>query len=64
MNMALINKKAVKEEFRKRNAKIGNAGLELFAKIEEDKIKQKIEEVIRNMRISGRKALKKEDLNI
>ncbi len=60
--MGLINRKSVKEEFKKRNAKIGNECLEYFVKIEEDKIKQKIVEVVRSMKISGRKTLKKEDL--
>ena len=59
--MGLINKKILKEEFKKAGVKIGNDSMIPFIKIEEEKIKKDSEKIARSARISGRKTVQSED---
>lgn len=58
----MINKKGVKEEFKKKGMKISRKAIKRFIKIEEEKIGRDAEIIIRNARISGRKIVREEDL--
>lgn len=62
--MAFINKKALKREFAKRGARVGKNVLDFFIKIKEKDIKEDIEKIVRNAKLSGRKTIKKEDIEI
>lgn len=57
----MINKKGVKEEFKKKGMKISRKAIKRFIKIEEEKIGRDAEIIIRNARISGRKIVREED---
>lgn len=60
--MGLINKKLLKKKFKDKNAKISDEMARKFInKLEEDADKN-IEVIVRNMRISGRKVVRGEDL--
>lgn len=58
--MRILNRKGVKEAFRKEGASI-NKAVEDFAKLEEKRIEEDIEKAVRNARISGRKVVRRED---
>ncbi len=58
----MINKKGVKEKFKKIGVKISKKAIEKFIKIEEEKISKNAEKIARNARISGRKIVGEEDL--
>ncbi len=60
--MRLISKKGIKEELKKFKIKIGNNSLNILIKIKENEIKQSLNVLIRNVRISGRKTIKPQDI--
>ena len=59
----MINKKGAKEKFREKGIKIGRKAIERFIKIQEEKIEEDIERIVRNARISGRKIAREEDIS-
>jgi len=58
----MINKKGVKEKFKKTGVKISKKAVEKFINIEEEKIGKDVEKAARNARISGRKIVGEEDM--
>lgn len=61
--MAIINKNALKREFNKLGMRIGKDVLDFYIQIEKKKINNEIEKIVRNAKISGRKTIRKEDVD-
>jgi len=61
IKMGIINRKMLKEEFKKAEVKVGKNSMILFIELEEERIKRDIEKTVRNARISGRKTIKNND---
>ncbi len=59
--MGIINSKMLKEEFKMAEVKIGKESMKSFIKLEEKKIRQDIEKIVRNAIISGRKTINCDD---
>ncbi len=57
-----INIKSIRNEFKKRKIRIGEEALNLIIKNAKNEIKLKVEKIIRNARLAGRKTIKKEDI--
>lgn len=60
--MGLINKKSLKKKFKDKNAKISDEMARKFINKLERDVDKNIEMIVRNMRISGRKVVREEDL--
>ena len=58
----LFNAKGIKKEFKIRGFKIGKAAIEEFIKNQSSIIEQEIDNIIRSARISGRKVVRREDI--
>lgn len=58
----MINTKSIRDEFKKRKIRIGKEVLNLIVKNAENEIRLKVEKIIRNARLIGRKTIKKEDI--
>lgn len=61
--MRVLSKKGLKKKFKDRRMRIGNDSLDYFIKILEENLNKNIERIVRNAKLSGRKAIKKEDFN-
>lgn len=62
LKMGLINKKSLKKKFKDKNAKINNEIARKFINKLEKDVDKNIEMIVRNMKISGRKVVREEDI--
>ena len=62
IKMGTLNRKGLKKKLAERGFRIGKNVLEFFIQLKEKEIGKEIEKIVRNARLSGRKTIKKEDV--
>lgn len=63
VKMRFFNEKGLKKRFWEKGTKIGAKTLKYFIKVKEHLINTEIEKISRNAKLSGRKVVRKEDIN-
>lgn len=62
IKMAIINRKGLKKELARKGMRVGKKVLEFYVNLKEREIKEDVEKIARNAKLSGRKTVRKEDV--